>query len=129
MIKYRRLPRLVLIAFTLFYLNDAAALGIGDIEIQSKLGHPLLAFAKILHADGLNEDQLHIKNTDISVYKSQGIEYKASYSHLKFAIEHDLIKIFTSQPIKEPYMNFILEISWPNGRLYKTFDIFLDPAR
>lgn len=128
MIKHLRIQPLAFIAFTLFCLNNATALGLGNIEIKSKLGHPLLAFVKILHADGLNEDQLHIKNTVISVYKTQGIEYKSSYNDLRFFVDGEVIKIVTFQPIKEPYMNFILEITWPNGRLYKTFEVFLDPV-
>lgn len=126
--KHSKLKGFFFAIFALLSFNDAAALGIGNIDVQSKLGHPLLAYLKILHADDLSEGQLHIKNTDISVYKNQGIEYKASYNNLRFSVDSNLIKISTSQPIKEPYMNFILEITWPNGRLHKTFEVFLDPA-
>lgn len=35
--------------------------------------------------------------------------------------------ITTKQPIKEPFMDFLLELEWPNGQLLREYTLLLDP--
>mgnify|MGYP000093568590 CR=1 FL=1 len=127
--KRRSLQTMFFLSFSLFSAIKASAFGVSNIEIQSDLGDPLKATVKILYREDLSADQIHVKHADISVYKQQGVEYNANYNSLRFIIERDAIIIKTTRPIKEPYMNFILEFTWPDGRFYKTFEVFLDPAQ
>ena len=38
-----------------------------------------------------------------------------------------VILVSSSQPVKEPFINFLLEVSWPKGQLLKEYTVLLDP--
>ena len=53
-------------------------------------------------------------------------------STLRFSIEDtgsgkDYITVTTREPIREPFLNFLLEVNWLNGRLVREYTVLLDP--
>ena len=54
-------------------------------------------------------------------------------SKLKFALRRspddgpDYIRVFSQEPIREPFLNFLVEVSWSNGRLFREYTVLLDP--
>src|SRR5690606_17299018 len=50
---------------------------------------------------------------------------------LQFTVEMNgrgggVIKVTTRDPVIEPYLNFLLEARWPNGRLMREYTVLLD---
>src|SRR5699024_1357713 len=39
----------------------------------------------------------------------------------------NVIRVSSKQPVKEPYLNFLVEVIWPNGRLLREYTLLLDP--
>ena len=37
------------------------------------------------------------------------------------------LRITSKQPMTEPYVDFIVEVLWPEGRLMKRFTVLLNP--
>ncbi|WP_368665568.1 FimV family protein, partial [Pseudomonas aeruginosa] len=33
----------------------------------------------------------------------------------------------SSKPVQEPYLNFLVQVLWPNGRLLREYTVLLDP--
>src|SRR5690606_28252202 len=38
-----------------------------------------------------------------------------------------VIRVTSSRPVKEPYLNFLMEVRWPSGRVLREFTLLLDP--
>lgn len=107
---------------------NAAALGVGDISLHSKLGQPLSADIKLMDADELTEYQLIIAQAPPAIYQQMGIE--RSYLSNDIIItrtDSNTVSLTTRKPIKEPYLNFVLRFSWPDGEVVKEFKLLVDP--
>lgn len=37
------------------------------------------------------------------------------------------ILVTSNQPISEPFLDFLVELNWPNGRLLREYTVLLDP--
>ena len=119
-------------ALCLINSSSAFALGIGDITTHSALNQVLNA--KIPLVSSKNEDPTNI-NVDLAsreTFKQAGIDRPQYLSDLKFtpvvSQNGDVtITVTSSSTIKEPFVNFILEVEWPQGRTLKEFTILLDP--
>ena len=119
-------------ALCLINSSSAFALGIGDITTHSALNQVLNA--KIPLVSSKNEDPTNI-SVDLAsreTFKQAGIDRPQYLSDLKFtpivnANGDVTITVTSSSSIKEPFVNFILEVEWPQGRTLKEFTILLDP--
>ena len=38
-----------------------------------------------------------------------------------------VIKLSSKEALKEPFLDFLLEVSWPKGNLYREFTVLVDP--
>ncbi|MFU1923740.1 FimV family protein, partial [Klebsiella pneumoniae] len=38
-----------------------------------------------------------------------------------------VIRVTSSKPVQEPYLNFLVEVARPNGRIVREFTVLLDP--
>jgi len=112
--------------------GPAAAIGIGEIHLRSFLGAPLQAEVPLSHIGDLGADQLKVQIGSQSDYGALGVEY--SYLHTQLKIEpiikngQGYVRITTREPISEPYLNFVLNLHWPQGQIVREFTVLLDPA-
>lgn len=111
---------------------EVAAVGVGEIHLQSFLGAPLQAEVPLNHMGDLSSDQLKIQIGSQSDYSALGVEYIYLHSQLKIepVIKNGqgYVRITTREPITEPYLNFVLNLHWPQGQLVREFTVLLDPA-
>ena len=52
-------------------------------------------------------------------------------SRLQFSIDRDranqrIVKIITDQPVVEPYLDFLVQLQWPEGRVMRSYTMLLD---
>lgn len=105
------------------------SVGTGDIKINSKLGQPLNAQFRLMDTGNLSRDQIIVTNAPTNIYRQMGVERTASTASIKFNLDdHNVVTITTDKPVKEPYLRFVLEVDWPNGRLFREFKLLLDPS-
>ena len=107
---------------------QSLALGIGDITLNSKLGQPLSATLQLRDSDELGPQQIVARQANAEIYQKLGVERTFLSNSLVFTLQPDnSLDITTREPIKEPFLNFIVEISWPEGETYKEFKLLIDP--
>ncbi len=106
-------------------------LGLGEIELNSALNQELNAEIEVLSATPEDADQLIVKLADRDAFSRAGIDRPFLLQQLKFKISEKngkpVVKVYTRTPIREPYLNFLLEIDWPKGHLLREYTLLLDP--
>lgn len=122
----------LLILFYLSKTNIADALSLGELKVYSYLNEPLNAEIII---DGVED--LHISNIIAEVasdkdFARTGIPKSFLLNKLKFEILRTnnitVIRISTLKAVKESFLDFLIQVMWPDGKIIKNYTILLDPA-
>ncbi|WP_101760397.1 FimV family protein [Oceanicoccus sp. KOV_DT_Chl] len=122
------LIRTTLLLSSLLLALTTHALELGEISIKSNLGEPLNAQLPIRKHEDFGPAELLINQAPADIYNQMGVDRSALYQELRFDVnELGLLTISSPQPIKEPYLNFILQFRWADGELYREFNLLLDP--
>lgn len=109
----------------------AQPLGIGDIELHSVLNQKLDAVIR-LHLAGENPSDISVRLASPEKFDQAGVPWSYSLSKLKFdpVLKPDgsmIIKVSSKDAFVEPFLNFLLEVSWPQGNLVREFTMLIDP--
>ena len=118
-------------ALSAFVSGGAYALGLGEIHLKSKLNQPLAAEIDLLEVRDLSDGEIIIKLADPADFDRLGIERNYFLTDLDFKVDlhdasHPVIKISSSRPVREPYLDFVIEARWPSGRLLREYTTLLD---
>jgi pilus assembly protein FimV len=109
----------------------AHAAGLGKLTVLSALGQPLNAEVEIVSLQPGEEQDLAARLASADAFKQAGIDYNPALSGLRFAIERrggrPLLKITTTQPVNEPFLDMLVELQWNTGRLVREYTFLLDP--
>jgi pilus assembly protein FimV len=127
----RRLAR-ALALLTIVVPSIASSLGLGDIKVDTALNQPLRAQIKLLAVEPSDPDNLRVSLASPTAFERVGIERPFVLTELQFkpvqaADSSTLIEVTTKQPVREPFLNFLVEVEWPNGRLLREYAVLLDP--
>ncbi|MDO6564204.1 FimV/HubP family polar landmark protein [Amphritea sp. 1_MG-2023] len=112
--------------------STAHALGLGEIRITSALNEPLKAEIQLLQMRSVDPRQVQPKMANVDDFALAGIERLRFLSDVKFEVKpgasgQGMIILTSSTPVKEPFLNFLLEVNWPSGRLVREYTVLLDP--
>lgn len=107
-------------------------LGLGEIELDSALNQEFRATIELFDADGLEPGEILVSLGSSEDFERVGVERFFFLTGLDFKVGvgpngDPRIEISSSRPITEPYLNFLVEVLWPNGRLLKEYTVLLDP--
>ena len=110
----------------------AQALGLGEIELQSYLNEPLNAEINLRKSEGVSAGDVFVNIAPQSAYERVGIDRNFFLTKLNFQVTTApdgslLVNVSSREPLREPYLNFLLEVTWPNGRLMREYSILVDP--
>lgn len=110
----------------------AHALGLGDIETRSALNQPLNADIDLLSVANGEIDAVRVQLAPVEAFERAGVERPFFLTLLKFRpmrLENGeaVIRITSDFPIREPFLNFLVEVNWPRGRLLREYTLLLDP--
>lgn len=113
-------------------LNIASAANMGGINVTSALGHPLRAEISLSELGKNNVSTLVAKMASVNDFKSAGIDFPYSLPKLSFVIAasatgETILKITSTQPVNEPFVSLLIELSWPSGKLLREYTFLLDP--
>ncbi len=109
----------------------ADAAGLGKLNVLSGLGQPLRAEVEI----GAAKEELSGMTARLApqeAFKQAGVDFSSVLFDLRFAVDkrpngQSVIKVTSSRPINEPFMDFLIELNWTNGRLVREYTFLLDP--
>jgi pilus assembly protein FimV len=107
------------------------ALSLGDIESKSSLNQPFQGRINLLSTTLAEAKSLRVRVAPAAVFNRVGIDRPAFLNSIRFRTTvqngKPVILVSSNQPINEPFLNFLLEVSWPNGQLLKEYTVLLDP--
>lgn len=112
--------------------TQAWALGLGEIQLDSALNEKLEASIELYDAGGLQPTEIIVSMASADDFARVGVERFFFLTDIRFEVTYDRngvgeVSVSSSQPITEPYLNFLVEVLWPNGRLLKEYTLLLDP--
>ena len=110
----------------------AFALGMGDIDMRSALNQPMDAVIELTSATTTNLDDIRVSLATLEAHNRAGMTKVAILADFKFSVEKDaagkaVIRISSEQLVREPYLEFLLELDWPRGRLLRQYTVLVDP--
>ena len=123
--------RLLLASATVTYSAWVSALGLGEITLHSALNQPLRADIALVDAAGLAEGELAVSLATADEFSRAGVEWVLFLNDLTFTPilrgNRSLIRVSSSKPVKEPYLDFLVQLDQPNGRLLREYTVLIDP--
>ncbi|MDP1770851.1 MAG: FimV/HubP family polar landmark protein [Methylobacter sp.] len=106
-------------------------LGIGEIKLHSALNQNLDAeIALTLSGESVSEIKVNLAPPE--KFDEAGVSWTYFLSKIKFETITQsngsaVIKLTSKEALKEPFLDFLLEVSWPKGNLYREFTVLVDP--
>jgi len=128
----RRLSRFSLV-FVILLSSEAWALGLGDIRMNSALNEPLNARIELLSATPEELDNLNLGMASVDTFERYGLDRPFFLQDIKFNIvrsgsaDGNYVEVRSGTPMAEPFLTFLVEVSWSRGRLLREYTVFLDP--
>ena len=117
---------------TALLFSNAHAAGLGKLTVLSSLGQPLRAEIELTSVARNEAGALTAKLASADTFRQANIDFSQGLTALRFAIEQrgerQVIRVTSSQPLNEPFVDMLLELSGPNGRLVREYTFLLDPA-
>ena len=119
-------------AFLAFSALNVNAAGLGKLSINSALGQPLSAEIELVSLQPGEFDAITGRVASPESYGEARIEYSPLLRQLRFATERrgngtPILKITSNAPVNEPFLDVLVEMNWPAGRLLREYPILLDP--
>ncbi|MCC5857071.1 MAG: hypothetical protein JJT90_02880 [Ectothiorhodospiraceae bacterium] len=109
----------------------ALAVGLGNVETRSALNQPLEARIPVLSASRDDLESLQVRLASGEAFQRVGLDRPFILSRLAFDVEvHDgqpYIVVSTEEPVREPFLAFLVEARWPGGRVMREYTLLLDP--
>ncbi|HEY1076694.1 MAG TPA: hypothetical protein VGE51_08390, partial [Fontimonas sp.] len=113
------------------WASAAVALGLGDIDVRSRLNQPLSARIAITAAADDNVGDLKVALASNAEFKRAGVEQIPYLSSLKFQVKNDgapYIEVSSDQPAREPFVMLLLDVRDGGNKIIREYSLFLDPA-
>lgn len=111
--------------------SGAEAAGLGAINVFSALGQPLRAEIE-LKASAEELQSLSARIAPVEAFRQANVGYSPLMTGLQFNVEmrgsRPVVKVTSAQPVREPFLEMLVELQWANGRLLREYTFLLDPA-
>ena len=124
----------LLLSATLLTFCSLAAygLGLGKLELNSALNQTFHAEIDLVDTAGLEPEEIVPALASLEDFDTYGVERTYLLTDLRFNVRrHEAgrlyLEVVSTNPIQEPFFNFIVEVLWPNGKLLSEYTVLLDP--
>ena len=100
--------------------------------MSSSLGQPLSAEIELVSLQPGEFEVLVARVASPEAYNDAKIEYSPLLRQIRFDVERKadgraVLKITSGGAINEPFLDVLVEVTWPSGRLVREYPILLDP--
>ena len=111
---------------------SAYAAGLGRLSVNSSLGQPLSAEIELLSLQPGEFESLSARVASPDSFRDARIEYASSLRLMRFSVDkrpngQPILKITSIAPVNEPFLDVLVELNWPSGRLLREYPLLLDP--
>ena len=112
--------------------NDAWALAMGRITVQSALGEPLRAEVEIPQLSAAEADSLQAVIASPAAFRAQGMEYTGTANTVRVQVQKRangtaVLKLSSFQPVNDPFVDLVIDANWASGKLQRNYTLLLDP--
>ncbi len=122
----------VLLAGSMLMPTLGFALGLGDIQLRSGLNQQLDAEIELLSVQPSEVDKISVSLASYETFAKLGVDRPAILMNLNFEVLKrpngtSYIKVKTKSLINEPFLDFLVEVSWPTGKVLREYTLLLEP--
>lgn len=120
----------LLVLSSLFLGQAAYAIGLGDMVVESSVNKPFRARIPLLKPGSLNDMQIIAQMASEEAFAKHKLTRDRIYSSIKFRVDlgnkkGPCLVLTSEEPIKEPVLNFLVELSWPSGSIMRSYNVLL----
>ena len=111
--------------------NPLQALGLGTIHVESIFGEPFVGSVEIFNAEGYDENSIVVRLASQEVHKELGINQAPYVDGLEIELQFNErgaaeVLVRGQGPVREPYIEFVLDMRWPEGRIVRDYTVLLN---
>ena len=120
------------LALLLALPSAAFALGLGDIRLLSPLNAPLDAEIEITDVAPDEVNTLRARLAPREIFSQNGLDYPAYLLGVQLRTVQtpdgrQLIKVKSADPITDPFITLLINVTWSHGQLVREYTMLLDP--
>lgn len=127
----KHIVRLWMLFMAVLVSPHAYALGLGEILVNSNLGEPLKARVELIEVTAADAQDLKAHLASMEAYRKNGLQYpegvKFSFQLVNEQNAQPFVRITTTRPIEDLFVDLLIEVSSPSGKISKSYTILLDP--
>lgn len=106
--------------------------GLGKLNVNSGLGEPLKVDVELLSVTPEELSTLTAAIASEEAYNVQGITRLGIHNNIKVDLAKSdagapILRIRSSMPINDPYLDMLIQVDWASGRLLREYTVLLDP--
>jgi pilus assembly protein FimV len=105
--------------------------GLGRLSVQSHLGQALRAEVEVTSLTPQEAQTLAARLAGPEAFQAAGLQYNPALAGLRLSVEtragRSFLRLASSQPLNEPFVDLLLELSWAGGKLLREYTFLLDP--
>ncbi len=111
------------------------AIGLGNIVLHSHLNEPLDAEIGITDLKGVDPGDVIATVADQQAYEAAGLQPIGWLTSIRFQVikgeiaGRPTLKLKTKEVVKDPFVDLLIEVKWPNGTLLREYTLLLDPPK
>jgi len=122
----------VLLCTSLTQHGEAQALALGRIVVQSALGEPLRAEIDVPEITAEEASSLRVGLAPADAFRAAGMEINPALGDLQVSLQRrangaQYLRLSSTRPVNEPFMDMILEANWASGRIVRDYTLLFDP--
>lgn len=126
------LKRFAVLACLVTLPGLAWGLSFGEIQSNSYLNQRLNAEVQLHTLNPSEVIDARVTLASRAAHERANLNMTPILNKLRFNIVRKdnggfVVKVITKKPVKEPVVEFVLELSWATGRIQRAFSIHLDP--
>lgn len=112
--------------------TESFPLGLGEILSKSVLNDSFKADIPLTAVAPGEIDDIKVQLASPTDFARAGVERPYLLTKLRFqpVVQENgkpVIRVTTREPVREPFLDFLVEVNWPKGRLVRQFTVLLDP--
>jgi len=113
------------------YAGNLLAVGLGELTVNSSLNEPLDATIQVLGLDGLTENQINVSLGSLADFQRANIARIGLIDDISLEIdvlnrEEGILRLSSDEAVTEPFLNMVISMRWPNGRLMRDYTALID---
>lgn len=124
---------MLIAALIVSFPGEVSALGLGKIEVLSRLNQPFEARIPLIGVHEGDADNLKVSLASQERFKQAGLEYAPYLTGLRFDVVAKAgvayVRVHNHELLQEPYLSFLVEVRSSSGNVVQQYNALFDPPK